>query len=297
MTARVDSARDDQAMAEERLDAAALRQAAARLSWYHSIDLGQGVITEGQSANHLEAAVFPEVAGRSVLDVGAWDGLHSFEAERRGARRVIALDHYVWCLDWHARNAYWGACRERGELPDHRRDMEDFWSAAAMPGRAPFDFARAVLGSSVEPIVGDFMTIDLDQLGQFDVVLYLGVLYHMKEPLTALERLRSVTAGVAMIETEAVLIAGHTDVPLVRFFAGDELHGDYGNWYAASEAALHAMCRAAGFSRVETKQGPPAEPPATSGSARLGRRPRRSADALDRHEDLQHYRIVVHAYG
>ena len=56
--------------------------------------------------------------------------------------------------------------------------------------------------------LADFQTVDLDEVGQFDVVLYLGVLYHMKEPLTCLERLRAVTKEVAVIETEAVHIAG-----------------------------------------------------------------------------------------
>ena len=57
------------------------------------------------------------------------------------------------------------------------------WSPDELPGRRGFDLARAALGSRVEEdrFVGDFLTMDLDRLGQFDVVLFTGVLYHMEE--------------------------------------------------------------------------------------------------------------------
>jgi tRNA (mo5U34)-methyltransferase len=99
----------------------------------------------------------------------------------------------------------------------------------------------------VEPYVGNFAEVDLGDLGAFDVVLYLGVLYHMKEPLAALERLRRVTKEVAVVETEAVWMRHHEHEALVAFYPGDELSGDFGNWYAPNERGLHALCRAAGF--------------------------------------------------
>ena len=63
------------------------------------MDLGHGVVTHGQdnSPRKLKRLKLPEsLAGRSVLDVGAWDGFFSFEAERRGAKRVLATDSFVW---------------------------------------------------------------------------------------------------------------------------------------------------------------------------------------------------------
>jgi tRNA (mo5U34)-methyltransferase len=193
-----------------------------------------------------------------VLDVGAWDGYYSFLAERSGATRVVALDHYAWGVDLDARDHYWNQCRIDGTVPDHGRDTTDFWRGD-LPGKAGFDLAHEVLGSRVESMVGDLLTIDTTTLGRFDVVLYLGVLYHVKEPLTALEQVRRVTGdgGVAVIETEAVWLRGLEGEPLAAFYAGDELNADFGNWYATNERALHAMCRAAGFGRVETVQGPP----------------------------------------
>jgi tRNA (mo5U34)-methyltransferase len=149
----------------------------------------------------------------------------------------------------------------------------------------------------VEPVVADFQTVDLARLGRFDVVLYLGVLYHMKEPLTCLERVRAVTKEVAVIETEALHLQGLEHEALLQFHAGSSLRTDFGNWYVPTIEALHNLCRAAGFSRVRTVNGPP-EPkpePFPPRKVRLGRRlagispPPPSAPS-------ENYRAVVHAY-
>ena len=219
-------------------------------------------------------------SGRSVLDIGAWDGYYSFLAERQGASRVVALDHYVWGLDWDARARYWAECQARGTLPDHSKDATDFW-LPDLPGRRPFEFAKETLRSEVEPIVGDFATMDIGPLGVFDVVLYLGVLYHMKEPLTCLERLRQVTKHVAVIETAAIEVPGFEHESIVQFTAADELNRDYGNWYMPNVRAIHELCQAAGFSSaatISTISGPESVPPRQGSHA------------------VQKCRAVVHAY-
>ena len=227
------------------------------LDWYHSIELGNGIVTPGQSVSTpLMPSQLPDMRDRTVLDIGAWDGYYSFLAERCGASRVVALDHYVWGVDMGRRDTYWAECAARGEFPDHSRDMVEFWNAE-LPGRRGFDLAREVLHSKVEPVVADFMTADLESLGTFDVVFYLGVVYHIKEPLTALERVRRVTREVAVVETEAIDVAGYENDELVRFVAGNQVNRDFGNWYVPSIVALRSLCRAAGFSRVETVVGPP----------------------------------------
>ncbi|MGH3579377.1 MAG: hypothetical protein ACRDU0_17710, partial [Mycobacterium sp.] len=156
------------------------------IPWFHSIDLGNGVVTKGVSEAQIPDDRFPSFGGLSVLDIGAWDGYYSFMAERLGASRVVALDHYAWGVDIMARGEYWTDCAAAGTLPDQSRDLTEFWRPE-LPGRRGFDFAAAALGSRVEPRLADFATMDLSGLGAFDVVLYLGVLYHMKEPLTCLE--------------------------------------------------------------------------------------------------------------
>ena len=275
-----------------------LRRRVAAIGWYHSIDLGNGVVTPGVSINDLlQGDELPDFTGRSVLDIGAWDGYYSFLAERSGASRVVAFDEYVWCIDIPARDRYWKECEAAGVVPDPEHDRL-FFHESELPGRHGFDFAKEVLGSAVEPVVGDLMTYDLDELGAFDVVLYLGVLYHVQEPLTALRRLRQVTREVAVIETEAILVRDHEDEPLAKLWAGGELNADYGNWYSLSEAALHGMCRAAGFRRVETRRMPvqPIPPPATP-RPWAGPQGRRNYENVVAARKLtEHYRIVVHAF-
>jgi tRNA (mo5U34)-methyltransferase len=277
------------------VDTAELSTRVAALRWHHAIDLGGGVVTPGLAHRFtaLEQTL-PDMAGRSVLDIGAWDGLYSFLAEQRGAARVVALDHYAWGVDLAARNVYWEECTRAGVMPDHDRDEVDFWRDD-LPGRRPFELAREVLRSRVEPVVADFMTADPEQLGRFDVVLHLGVLYHLREPFAALQRLRRVTREVAVVETEGIVVPGHTDEALLRFYPGDELGGDYGNWFATSEVALHGMLRAAGFRTVTTVVGPPGgEAHGSGGAAHVAVAALRER-VRPRREPVGRYRLVVHA--
>ena len=71
----------------------------AAIKWWHKIDLGNGMITPGidESAERLRIMRMPDdLSGMTVLDIGAWDGFFSFEAERRGARRVLATASFAW---------------------------------------------------------------------------------------------------------------------------------------------------------------------------------------------------------
>jgi len=266
--------------------------------WMHTIDLGSGVVTKGQGVHWHGPETFPDFEGRTVLDIGAWDGFYSFLAERHGASRVVALDHYAWGVNANARNDYWAECLAMGTLPDHSRDLTDFWEPE-LPGRRAFRFARQVLGSKVEELVGDFTTMDIVSLGVFDVVLFLGVLYHLKDPLGCMERVRAVTSEVAVIETEAVQLEGHDDASLLQFHAGNELRGDFGNWYVPTIRGLHDLCRAAGFSSVKTIVGPPSAPPleAESRSKKMRRRVA-GVPRLERPSPPSaNYRAVVHAFA
>lgn len=224
--------------------------------WWHSIDVGDGVVTEGHKSPGLlqdewDAMRVPDLAGKTVLDIGAWDGFFSFQAERAGAARVVALDHYVWSLDLGRQQRYWAECRERGVSPEPYETVPGLWQPESLPGKQGFDTAHRLRGSNVESVVDDFMTTDLDALGRFDVVFYLGVLYHMRDPLEALSRVRRVTGELAVIETEAIVTSHDGDHALVEFFESNELNGDVSNWWSPSVRALEGMCRAAGFARAE----------------------------------------------
>jgi len=249
--------------------------------WFHSIDLGMGVVTPGHKPRELHerelaSLRLPDLPGKSVLDIGAWDGFYSFAAERLGAARVVALDHHVWGLDREAKNRYKAECEEKGIPQRHPSRIPGLWRFDELPGKRGFDLAHAVLRSRVEAVVGDLMRVEPESLGQFDVVLYLGVLYHMENPLESLRRVRQLTKAIAIIETEAVAIGGHHDRPLCEFFpVTAQLLDDPTNFWAPNAPALIGLCETAGFGRVVLLNTPP-----TPDSGQIAR-----------------YRLVAHAFA
>ena len=200
-----------------------LRAEAERINWYHAMDLG-GVRTKGSdnTPSQLRRISMPEsLAGLTVLDVGAWDGFYSFEAERRGAKRVLATDRQAW------------------------RSGEAFgWGT----GKAGFELARRALGSRVEDRDIDVFDISPETVGTFDVVLLLGVLYHLKDPFGALERMASVTNKLLIVETAVDLMGLRR--PAMAFYPSRELNGDPTNWFGPNVACVKEMLRACGFPNV-----------------------------------------------
>jgi tRNA (mo5U34)-methyltransferase len=284
--------------------------AAAVPFWFHSIELGQGVTTNGlKSVSKLAGEVrdlqLPDLRGKSVLDINAWDGFFSFEAERRGAARVVALDQYMWSMDLAEHLKYYTECNKLGVAPAPYHTMP-YYKPDELPGKVGFDTAHRARQSKVEVVVGDFMEMDLAPLGQFDVVFYLGSLYHMENPLQAMRRVASVTRELAIVETEAVAFPNFEQHSLCEFFESDELMGDVSNWWAPNDRALAGMCRAAGFSRVDTVVG---NPLSVSGSRQNSSVPRKLLSAarsavrelsapkrlVDAPEVIR-YRGVVHAW-
>ena len=102
----------DHAVCEWAYNKAELKQMAESVGfWWHSIDLGHGVVTKGFKKtpetlqSELESLRLPDLRDKTVLDIGAWDGFFSFEAEKRGAKRVVAFDHHIWSVDLAAPSA------------------------------------------------------------------------------------------------------------------------------------------------------------------------------------------------
>ena len=115
--------------------------------WFRSIDLGMGVVTPGvkspeQHGQELNNLRLPDLRGKSVLDIGAWDGFYSFAAERMGASRVVALDHHVWGLDREAKNRYKAECKAKGVAQQHPALVPELWRFDELPGKRGFDLAR-----------------------------------------------------------------------------------------------------------------------------------------------------------
>lgn len=252
------------------------------LYWWHSIELPDGTVKPGDKSPSLlqdewKTLNLPDLAGRTVLDIGAWDGWFSFQAEAAGARRVVALDEFIWSLDLTRAPEYWEyvhACEARNEPYDRWGPDCRFWDSETLLGKRGFDLAHAAFNSRVEPVVADFMECDLHAIGVFDIAFFLGVLYHMRDPLRALERVRSVTKELAVIETAAIDVP-NLKGPFIEFVPGYEVNKDPTNWFFPTEEAVIGMCHASGFSSVEPV-------------GRLAEQPR--ADGI------LDYRLTLHAF-
>jgi len=224
---------------------------------WHSVDLGS-LFIEGVRKDSAVLATettlidWPDVRGKSVLDVGAFGGWYSFEAERRGAGSVTAIDYYSWCYDWPKINQWVESERAAGRVPDTYAPPSWAIDEVGQPGRRAFDVTREILGSNVTSIlthVEDF------QSEPFDLVLYLGVLYHSRDPLHSLSRVGALTKDQLIVETLGVHLPGQEDRPLWEFFNSDQVNTDKSTWWAPNEAGLRDMLRACGFSKVEIKSG------------------------------------------
>ena len=206
--------------------------------WYHQIEIRPGITTPGinNSAHTLrQLDLATRYDGLRVLDIGARDGYFSFELERRGAE-VVAVDY----MD---------------------------------PAETGFPVARELLGSDVDFHVGNIYDLTPEQHGTFDLVLVLGLLYHLRDPLLALDRIWDVCNpdAVLMLETQLLdnaLLVGEgrfraladidpalTDVCLMQFYPEDSLNGDHSNYWAPNAACTRGMLRAAGFAVTSESVG------------------------------------------
>ncbi len=190
--------------------------------WWHSFRLPDGTQIEGVNSlaglrNRISQFPIPEdLRGKRVLDIGAWDGWFSFEMERRGAD-VMAVDNW-----------------------DNPR----------------FHEIHKLLHSRVDYRQMDMYDLTPARIGRFDIVLFMGVLYHLKHPLLALERVCALTTNMAAVDS-FVLREEHLPgqdvekLPLMAFYETDEFAGQTDNWVGPSLPCLLAFCRTAGFARVE----------------------------------------------
>jgi tRNA (mo5U34)-methyltransferase len=202
-----------------------------RLPWHHSIDLGGGVVTAGSKSLSICAGeatlIFDRVnlSGRTVIDVGAWNGFFSFEAKRRGASRVLATDSYCW---------------------SHPR----------IRGRETFDIARSALFVDVDAREIDVADLSTETVGKFDVVLYLGIFYHRYDAIEALARVAVLAQHVLIVETHLDL--RDIDIPAMAFYPGSELNNDPTNWWGPNEHCMKALLVGHGFTDIEVTAHPAA---------------------------------------
>ena len=208
-----------------------IRSEIADIVWFHQIDLGHGIVTPGldNTFERISACKLPDdLSGQDVLDIGAWDGAFSFAAERRGANRILAVDTNCWNGTGFGKN----------------HGLYEAWGT-----KDGFNCARRILGSRVQDREVEVLELSPATVGVFDVVLFLGVLYHMKHPLLALERVASVTRGQLILDTQVDLV--EVDRPAMAYYSGNELNHDATNWWGPNPLAVEHMLRTVGFQHVE----------------------------------------------
>lgn len=189
------------------------RAVAAHPGWYHRIELAPGFVTPGTHDSaaglaRLDALGLPRsCAGLRALDVGCRDGFYAFELERRGAE-VVGLDY---------------------------ADAE----------ATGFSIAARALRSRVRYVVANVYDLDSAEHGRFDLVLFLGVLYHLRNPMLALDRIRGVLepGGALFVETQLTTkhVQATSQEPVWEFLPGGSLRGDRTNKWAPNLAGLVAV--------------------------------------------------------
>lgn len=210
------------------------READALGPWFHNIDLG-GVWTApdhflgdypGLKWHRFASALPADLTGKSVLDIGCNGGFYSIEMKRRGASRVLGLD------------------------------SDERYLAQAR-------FAASHLGHDIE--FRNLSVYDVGALAErFDVVLFMGVLYHLRHPLLALDLIHEHVAGDLLVfqsmlrgSSQVEPVADDYDFwdmdqferpgyPRLHFVEHSYAH-DWTNWWIPNRAGMEAMLRASGF--------------------------------------------------
>jgi len=207
--------------------------------WYHRIDLGDGVVTPGFHPHQPSAYDIPaDLTGKRVLDIGAWDGYWTFDALKRGAREVIAIDNW-------------------SDMPLVDSNKRDEWDS--------FDLCKKALGYTDQQCRRYTMSLyDAHTLGKFDIVFFFGALYHQRYPLLALDKLSEICTDEIYIETAIcndyspykgeIIGAGYANAldVVMEFYPDDQLGGISSNWWSPTLVCLHYMIKSAGWKDVDT---------------------------------------------
>ncbi len=207
--------------------------------WFHRIDLGNGLYTKtesvmGEPIDHplgpwqtIQKLLPRDLSGKTLLDVGCNAGFYAFAAKRRGAMRVLGVD---------------------GQRQHVRQGL----------------FVRKLLDLEVEFRRLNVYELTPRSVGQFDITLALGLLYHLKHPILALENLYQVTKELLIIETAIMPPErtpesfthplGETQMllhPLVFVENPSGAKEQVFNWFLPGVEALTALLRNTGFAEVE----------------------------------------------
>jgi len=137
--------------------------------FFHRMELPDGLVTPGWSDPQIEKLPLyglpDDMSGMRVLDVGCAEGFFSFEAERRGASEVIAIDSF----------------------PDSVRR---------------FNICREAFDAKAQAFLTNVYDLSERAFGTFDLVMFFGVLYHLRHPLFAMEKVFNVCSGSVLVQSD-----------------------------------------------------------------------------------------------
>jgi len=196
--------------------------------WYHSIELAPGVVTEGMFDHrpYVERYGLPDsLEGRSVLDVGTFEGFWAYEMERRGAN-VDALDvPRIQQLDWPPRERPQedGERGERFRIAADARGSEVRWHGLSIYDATPERLGRT-----------------------YDLVFCGSVLIHLRDPQLALERMASLCNGTLILAEEY----SRRLEWIPRGLLAEYKAGTHMTWWRPTSRTWVAMVSVAGFEDV-----------------------------------------------
>jgi tRNA (mo5U34)-methyltransferase len=193
--------------------------------WYHRFEFAPGVVTPGINNSQIALAQLQlpnDLSGLRVLDIGARDGFFSFECERRGAAEVVSIDY----------------------VP------------AEQTG---FLVAKQILGSQLNLIHDNIYNLSPAQYGLFDVVLFLGVLYHLPDPMRALDIINDMMNVNGTLYMETVVIDDKLPSDLaarafMEFYPGSTKDNDRSNYWGITEQCGKAMLAESSFDCKATRR-------------------------------------------
>jgi tRNA (mo5U34)-methyltransferase len=228
---------------------------ADRYYWYHTIDLGDGLITPGlyDYRESLAAFGFPDdMAGMTVLDVGSATGFFAFEFERRGARVVSVELPSLRDLDRFPGQDVESSLRKieaMGRFARHGYSERDlYWYLL----EGPFRFCRERLRSRVERCYSTVYDLTLERTGVregFDLVFLGDVLIHTLYPLKALAALAPLCRGTLVFA--GVLPEGPQEPPAMIYIGGSNQADDEVAWWHPNLSCLTQLLSKLGFARIE----------------------------------------------
>lgn len=198
------------------------------IKWWHPIEIGEHT-TPGMNQETKDTfnnlGLPKDLTGKTVLDIGAWDGYYSFGCEKLNAKRVVASDKFVWSNN-ELSGCWWN--NDKG-----------------------FDFAHKHLNSKVEKLMASVEDLHPAVHGKFDIVLMLGVIYHAKDPIGYLQKAFNMSNDLVVIETHVDLM--DLPYPAARYYVNNELNNDSTNYWGPNALAVKGIMQDIGYKNITEK--------------------------------------------